>query len=311
MEKYTGSLLGLAIGDALGATVEFCKPGTFEPVREIVGGGVHKLAPGEWTDDTSMALCLAESLLQTNGFNPTDQMKRYVKWFREGYLSSKDHCFDIGNATRDALLSFEKTGRPYAGSTNPWSAGNGSIMRLAPVPLFYVEDPALALEMCALSSATTHAAKNAMDACVYFGGLLLGALRGESKERLLADFYSPIENGSFFEEMTPELSAVARGSYKQKDASHIKGSGYVVESLEAALWAFHHSSSFDEGLLLAVNLGDDADTTGAVYGQLAGAYYGMEGLPPRKCAIIKNRKLIEAIAVRLYQNRYHPSRLFP
>lgn len=222
-----------------------------------MGGGVHQLEPGEWTDDTSMALCLAESLLQANGFDPTDQMKRYVKWFREGYLSSKDHCFDIGNATRDALLSFEKTGRPYAGSADPWSAGNGSIMRLAPVPLFYAEDPALALEMCARSSATTHAAKNAVD------------------------------------------------------ASLIKGSGYVVESLEAALWAFHHSSSFEEGLLLAVNLGDDADTTGAVYGQLAGAYYGMEGLPPKMCAIIKHRKLIEAIAVRLYQNRYHPSRLFP
>lgn len=186
-----------------------------------MGGGVHQLEPGEWTDDTSMALCLSESLLQANGFDPADQMKWYLKWFREGYLSSKDHCFDIGNATRDALLSFEKTGRPYAGSTDPWSAGNGSIMRLAPIPLFYAKDPALALEMCARSSATTHAAKNAVD------------------------------------------------------ASHIK------------------------------------DTTGAVYGQLAGAYYGMEGLPPKMCAIIKHRKLIEAIAVRLYQNRYHPSRLFP
>ncbi|WNC16059.1 ADP-ribosylglycohydrolase family protein [Brevibacillus brevis] len=304
MEKYTGSLLGLAIGDALGATLEFCRPGTFEPIQEIVGGGVHDLEPGEWTDDTSMALCLAESLLHAGGFDPHDQMMRYVKWYREGYMSSKDHCFDIGNATREALHTFEKNGEPFSGSRDPWSAGNGSIMRLAPVPLYYEQDPILALEMCARSSLTTHAAKAAVDACKYLGGLIIGAVRGVSKDELLSEFYSPVPGYWSTERLAPELSPVAKGSYKKKGASQVKGSGYVVESLEAALWAFHHGSTFEEGLLLAVNLGDDADTTGAVYGQIAGAYYGRSGLPERMIHVIKQREFIESVAERLWRQKY-------
>ena len=136
-DRYRGSLLGLAVGDALGTTLEFKAPGTFEPLSEMVGGGPFKLQPGQWTDDTSMALCLAESLIECNGFNPQDQMERYRRWYREGYLSSTDTCFDIGNTVRTAIQVFEKTGEAYSGSTDPYSAGNGSIMRLAPVPLFY------------------------------------------------------------------------------------------------------------------------------------------------------------------------------
>ncbi|MGO0059507.1 ADP-ribosylglycohydrolase family protein [Brevibacillus fluminis] len=303
LEQYTGSLLGLAIGDALGGTVEFCTPGTFPPVTDIVGGGVHELAPGEWTDDTSMALCLAESLLACNGFDARDQMTRYVRWYREGYHSSKGYCFDIGNATREALLRFERTGDPYSGSANPMAAGNGSIMRLAPVPLFYADDPSAAIQMSGKSSATTHAATEAVDACRYLGGLIAGAVRGAEKEDLLSSLYSPLHDGWTTEPLAPNIAAIAKGSYKQKSASHIKGSGYVVDSLEAALWAFYHAQSFEEGVLLAVNLGDDADTTGAVYGQLAGAYYGLSGLPPRMVEKIVQQDFIISLAEQLFAQK--------
>ena len=278
-DRYRGALLGLAVGDAVGTTLEFEPPGTFEPITDMVGGGPFGLVPGQWTDDTSMALCLAESLVEQQAFDPVDQMKRYVRWWREGYLSSTGAFIDIGGTVRSALSHFESTGEPLSGSTDPYSAGNGSIMRLAPVPLFFASDPEKAIMVSGMSSRTTHGAQTAVDACRYLGGLIVGAVQGASKEELLSDHYSPVPGYWKAHPLCAEIDAIASGSFKEKEPPGIKGSGYVVESLEAALWAFHHGNSFKEGCLLAVNLGDDADTTGAVYGQLAGAFFGIEGIP--------------------------------
>ena len=276
-ERYRGALLGLAAGDAVGTTVEFSPPGTFTPVTDMVGGGPFRLHPGEWTDDTSMALCLAESLLERRGFDPVDQMDRYVRWRNHGHLSSNGRCFDIGNTVADALRRFEATGDPWAGSTDPHSAGNGSIMRLAPVPLFYAADAAQAITISGDSSRTTHGAAACVDACRYLGGLIVGALRGATKEALLAPLYHPVPGAMW--QLDPPIATIAAGSFAHKSPPAIRGSGYVVESLEAALWAFHQAETFDAGCLLAVNLGYDADTTAAVYGQLAGAYYGAAAIP--------------------------------
>ena len=138
-DRFRGCLLGLAAGDALGTTLEFRKPGTFDPIDDLVGGGPFRLKPGQWTDDTSMALCLATSLVERGGFDPMDQIQRYVRWWREGYLSSiEGHCFDIGTTVSNALSRFERTGEPYAGSSlTQTTAGNGSLMRLAPVPMYF------------------------------------------------------------------------------------------------------------------------------------------------------------------------------
>ncbi|PKN33812.1 MAG: ADP-ribosylglycohydrolase [Deltaproteobacteria bacterium HGW-Deltaproteobacteria-19] len=278
-ERFRGCLIGLAVGDALGTTVEFSAPGTFRPVTKMTGGGPFGLEPGQWTDDTSMALCLAESLIACRGMNPKDQMERYHRWWREGYLSSNGKCFDIGSTVRTALTTFEKTGNPLSGSTDPFSAGNGSLMRLAPGPMFFHRDARQAIEQSGESSRTTHGAITAVDACRYFGALLWGALNGAAKNDLLSDFYSP-DPGCWEEKpLIPEIADIAAGSYKRKEPPEIKGTGYVVQSLEAALWAFHKGGSFEEGCLLAVNLGNDADTTGAIYGQIAGAYYGERGIP--------------------------------
>jgi ADP-ribosyl-[dinitrogen reductase] hydrolase len=311
IERYRGCLLGLAIGDAVGTTLEFKPPGTFRPIEDMVGGGPFGLEAGQWTDDTSMALCLAESLIERRGFDPADQLERYVRWYREGHMSSMGVCFDIGNATRQALERFEKTGEPYSGSRDPKRAGNGSIMRLAPVPLFYARaltylyddlGPVEAIERSGESSRTTHGAQNAVDACRYLGALIAGAVNGFEKEQLLSERFSPV--GSEYWEKKPlaeEVDEVAAGSFKHKRPPEIKGSGYVVRSLEAALWAFHNSDSFEEGTLLAVNLGDDADTTGAVYGQLAGAYYGERAIPEPWRLKLAHRLLIEYFAERLFR----------
>lgn len=278
-DRMRGALVGLATGDALGTTVEFRRPGTFPPVTDMTGGGPFDLEPGQWTDDTSLALCLAESLVERGGFDARDQMERYLRWYRTGHLSSTGHCFDIGGTTSAALSRFARTGEPFAGPTAPDTAGNGSIMRLAPVPIFFAADPVAALARCAESSRATHGARVAVDACRYLGALLLGAFAGAAKDELLAPRYSPVPGYWEANPLCAEVDAIAAGSFLVRRPPDIRGSGYAAHSLEAALWAFASSGTFRDGCLLAVNLGDDADTTAAVYGQVAGAMYGERAIP--------------------------------
>ncbi|MFL7891271.1 MAG: ADP-ribosylglycohydrolase family protein [Anaerolineales bacterium] len=296
IDRFRGCLLGLAAGDALGTTLEFKPPGSFAPIDDIGGGGPFNLAAGQWTDDTSMALCLAASLVECKGMDLFDQSSKYVNWYRQGYMSSTGVCFDIGNTVRKALENFEKTGDPYSGLTDPYSAGNGSIMRLAPVPMFYSQDNHAAMHNSGLSSKTTHATRVAVDACRFFGALICGALNGINKDRLLSDDY--------FEDdlsLIDEIQQIAGGSYKRKEPPEIRGTGYVVNSLEAALWAFYRSCEFKSGCLMAVNLGDDSDTTGAVYGQIAGAFYGMAGIPENWRSILSYKELIRSYADQLHK----------
>jgi len=298
-DRCRGALLGLACGDAVGTAVEFQPHGTFPPVTDLTGGGPFRLAPGQWTDDTAMALCLAASLAETGGSDPADQLRRYLRWYRDGEMSCTGTCFDCGNTVRDALERFERTGEPFCGSTAPRSAGNGSLMRLAPVPLFFARDARRAIAAAADSSRTTHAAATAVDACRLFAGLILGALQGVTREELLAPGYAPYPGCWEEAPLQPEIAEIAAGSYLRREPPEIRGSGYVVRSLEAALWAFARAGSFREGCLLAVNLGDDADTTAAVYGQLAGACFGESGLPAEWLARLAWRDRITALADRL------------
>jgi ADP-ribosylglycohydrolase len=258
------------------------------------------LKPGQWTDDTSMALCLAESLIKSNGFAPVDQLKRYTRWATEGYLSSNGRAFDIGSTVRTALRQFATTGEPYSGPTHENSAGNGSLMRLAPVPMFYGSNPELAANRSGESSRTTHGVRTAIDACRYMGALIVGALNGERKEALLSAGYSLALDLFRRNPLTREIGEIASGSFKRREPPQIAGSGYVVKSLEAALWAFHRTDNFRDGCLLAVNIGDDADTTGAIYGQLAGAFYGVDAIPLSWRQKLAHIETIESFAERLF-----------
>jgi ADP-ribosyl-[dinitrogen reductase] hydrolase len=300
LDRYRGSMMGMAVGDAVGASVEFMPPGTFPPLTDMIGGGPHNLMPGEWTDDTSMALCLAESLVERRGFDPADQLRRYLRWYREGYLSSTGECFDIGITVRQALDRFAATECAYCGSTDPATAGNGSLMRLAPVPLYYARDPLAAIVWSGESSRTTHAAAATVDACRWFAALIVGALNGVAKEELLDERWSPVPGYFDAHPLAPEVEEVAGGSYRRRHPPQIVGSGYVVRSMEAALWAFHRTDDFADGCLAAANLGNDADTTAAIYGQLAGAYYGMEAIPVPWHEVIARRGLVLGLADALH-----------
>lgn len=278
--KFRGALLGLALGDALGTTLEFSARDSKPKVTELIGGGPFNLKPGQWTDDTSMALCLAHSLVRCESSSVGDQIKLYWHWWREGAFSVNGECFDIGNTVMSALHKYETDKTVYAGSTSPDTAGNGSLMRLAPAALFAFSSPKEVARICGESSRTTHGAVEAIDACRYFGVLIHGAIRGVPKHKLTTELYTPTK-GMWDGRATlaPSVVKAALNAHK-KTRDQIKSSGYVIDTLEAAIWAFHHTDNFEDGAILAVNLAGDADTVGAVYGQLAGAYYGEMQINP-------------------------------
>jgi ADP-ribosyl-[dinitrogen reductase] hydrolase len=292
-DRCRGCLLGLAVGDAMGTTVEFSPRGSFAPLTDMVGGGPFRLEPGQWTDDTSMALCLATSLVERQGFDPVDQRNRYCNWSEFGYLSSNGRCFDIGNTVSAALSRYQATGDPFGGSTDPRSAGNGSLMRLAPVPMFYHLDRARIRHYSGESSRTTHGAPECIEACGLFAEMLARAFEGAAKPDILF-------SGEPEAAQSPTLQAIARGSYRGKTMDEVRGTGYVVDCLEAALWCFLTTDSFAAAILQAANLGDDADTTAAVCGQIAGAYYGASGIPAQWLERLAMREEIASLADRLY-----------
>jgi ADP-ribosylglycohydrolase len=298
LNRRRGALLGLAVGDALGAAVEFMAPGTFVPVSDYRGGGAHGLAPGEWTDDTSMALALADSIAE-RGWDLHHQAERYLAWWRTGAYSVTGHAFDIGITTAASLRRFEAMrDARTSGDESPQASGNGSLMRLAPVPLafmhlFPAKNDQLVLRLVE-SSMTTHASRQCVSACAYMGVVLCGLLHGLSRDEVLAPEFARTHLSSH--RLHPEIEEIADGAYRHRTPV---GSGYVVRSLEAALWAFHDAVDFREAVLRAVNLGDDADTTGAVCGQLAGAYFGESGIPQEWRDRLAGRAIIDPILTRL------------
>lgn len=268
-DKCLGAFLGLAIGDAMGAPVEFEAKGKFEPVKGYRAGGPFNLPAGYWTDDTSMAICLAESLLACNGsLDLQDQMRRYSNWFMYGQNSSTGKCFDIGNGTRIAIEHSLNKNKPL-GIYPERSEGNGSLMRLAPVSIVYRNAPEeIAFEACRVSSSTTHN-QFASKLCGEFGSWLHRYLSGGRK--------------------IPEVCAEG-----------VTNSGHAPKSLEAAFFHFASTKSFKEAILQAVNYGEDADTVGAITGQLAGAYYGLSSIPEEWVLGLYDHSRLLDLAEKLY-----------
>lgn len=288
-DRAVGALLGLAVGDAVGTTLEFRPRDTYPPLADMVGGGPFRLPAGTWTDDTSMALALAESLAACGGFDAADLMGRFVRWWRAGEYSPTGRCFDIGITTRAALARFERGGDPFAGSPDPRTAGNGSLMRLAPVAVWGVRAGEAAMREAARGqSRTTHAAPACLDACEGYALILRAAIGGAGKGAALR---AGAELGA-----ADPIGAILAGSWAGEDRDAIRSSGYVAHSLEAALWCVDRTGAFRDAVLLAANLGDDADTTAAIAGQLAGALYGAGGMPADWLAKLAWRERIEGAA---------------
>ena len=231
-DRQRGTLIGLAVGDALGAAVEFMSPGDFDPVTGYRDGGPHRLNAGEWTDDTSMALALADSLA-TVGWNLDDQARRYVEWSQKGKYSVNGRCFDIGLTISRSLARFQETGSAStSGSTAESASGNGSIMRLAPVPIRFhhllPDDIESLARYAEESSLPTHASEQCLSACRYMALVLSGLIHGEDRSVVLSPTWEPLVRLKDDQATTSRwFSSIADGSFRQKQPPEIRGSGWV------------------------------------------------------------------------------------
>jgi ADP-ribosyl-[dinitrogen reductase] hydrolase len=293
-DRFRGTLLGHATGDALGAPADFLTAEQIEErygvITEMLGGGWHELQPGQVTDATEMMLSLAESLAEIGEFEPEDIMARYLAWF-EGAP-----C-DVSLTVRAVLLSYRsgthwdvasRRGFEILGSPR---AGNGSLMRCSPVALRYWRDAAMRRQVSQRESTLTHFDHLAGWACVAFNDLLAAALIGELTEQLPAI-------AATIDEEDRRVSATLRDAV-EAEPEEIQSSAFVLDTLRTALWAVLHTGTFEEAVCLAVSFGNDADTVGAVVGALAGAVYGEAGIPPRWLAPLSAHRRVATVADRL------------
>ena len=298
--KQKGSILGLAIGDAMGAPVEFCRRGSFVPVTEYRSGGKFRLRAGEWTDDTAMALCLAQSLIDSDGFDPKDQLDKYLRWIDTGYMSCTGKAVGLGKTVMRSLIRYRRTGQAYTDIKHEKFSGNGSLMRLAPVCIYYADTLDQAIYYAALSSKTTHGSPIAVDSCRYFAYIVVHLLNGVDKDMIFSDrFKSGLYRYFDKEPLHRELDSIVKGDFMTKREDEIRSTGYVIHSLEASLWSFYHTDTFEDAILKSVNLGDDADTVGAITGQLVGAFYGSGGIPGEWVGCLSKLELIKSIQDKL------------
>jgi ADP-ribosyl-[dinitrogen reductase] hydrolase len=334
--RIRGSFYGHAVVDALGGPVEFKWRGTFPPVTTMLPNDNFNLPPGHFTDDTSMALCLTHSLLEYGiMMNQVDQASKYIRWWRHGWMSSTGYCFDIGVHTSEVLAAWEEMigdGENRRGVVEAMDTvlsdrfrgerrcGNGSLMRVLPAALLFSGDPRNPPPPCAggtphASSNVTHPHWRCGSSCELFCGLVGLALIGRSKQEICA-FVSEylgvlrdVGEGSIvgIEEPLHERFEAYKNidDFTAKPEADISSSGYVLDSLEAALWAFFTTDSFREGAIKVVNLGDDADTVGAIYGGLAGAFYGQEAIPEDWLRSMARMDLVEDVVVQIIRIRTH------
>ena len=296
-DRAVGALLGLAVGDAIGASREFTRRDAMPPLREMVDGGHFSLRAGEWTDDTAMALCLADSILACRKLDQHDLLQRFCRWWRRGENSCTGSSFSIGITTYAALERYERSGDPIARNDDPSRASNGSLMRLAPVAICCHRERSAAEAMARQQSVTTHCAVAAVEACAFFAHMLLDAIEGLPRERVLRPREWPAHD---------DVAAIACGAWTQKRRADIHSSGYVIHTLEAALWSVARSADFRDAVLTAANLGDDADTVAAVTGQLAGALWGASGIPAAWIERLAWSERIRALGAALYRGRREP-----
>ncbi|EPS45033.1 hypothetical protein H072_949 [Dactylellina haptotyla CBS 200.50] len=330
--RIKGAIHGVAVGDALGGPVEFQRRGTFGKVTGYQMNMNFNLPPGCWTDDTSMTLCLAQSFITARTFSALDQLQNYIAWHKSGYLSVSDYCFDIGNLTLQTLgywnsrLPRKNTNESSSSHSDhgPISdealatlqtnlnknfkrsifCGNGSLMRTVPIGLFYFSSsPEEITKYSHLASELTHPYPTNGEACAAYCILVAYTLSSSPNTPSKQDMFAKFKEFQFDD---PTLKSRFEtydtlADIRDRPEKNISSSGYVVNSLEAALWAFFSTDSYQEGCIRVVNLGDDADTVGAIYGGLAGAYYGLDAIPADWKEGLVKKEVVGRIADELYQ----------
>lgn len=294
-ERFTGALLGLAAGDALAAATQFRRPGSFTPVGDLLGGGPFDLPRGAWTDDTAMALCVADSLLERGEFDPVDQIGRFIRWQREGYLSATGQCVGITAGVTRALGTAGWRRQRFPGSHDPAQLDPEVLTRVAPVVLHYFNDPDTAIERAADVARTTCQAPLVLDACRVLAAALHAALAGRDKAAILRAVRELGASGT----LRPEVAAIAMGGFREALQAPARARSTTLDVLALALGTFEATGSLRDGMLQCVNRGRDSDILTATFGLLAGAHYGAAAIPAAWRASLAKRDLIVDFADRL------------
>ena len=293
-DRFRGALLGLAVGEALGAPAEFLTPEQivekYGVITEMIGGGVYDAAPGEITDATEMMLCLAESLADNEGFDPEDIIARYSAWFE----SQPRH---VSLTVRAALISYRSGTHWDVASRRAFeilggpTAGNGSLIRCAPVGLLYSGDAAMRHELSLRESTLTHFDRLAGWSCAAFNDLLTAAIHGDLAGEIPAIAHT-------FDLEDKRVSAILRDT-PSAEAEEIVSSSFVLDTVQTAMWTVLHAADFEHAVTIAVNMGSDATAAGAVTGALAGAVYGASAMPARWLEVLAVRDRVTTVADRL------------
>jgi len=282
--KIKGGIFGVAVGDALGVPVEFSSREELksDPVVGMRGGGIHKQPSGTWSDDSSLTFCLLESLC--DGFDLDDIANNFSRWFKEGYWTPHGEVFGVGGTTREAMLRLEdKTDPTEAGGKGERDNGNGSLMRILPM-VFYTKDMDLEkrFELVHKVSSITHAHPRSKMACGFYVTLSMELLKGKKPlcayDETICIFEDYYQKEPFQKEL-PHFDRILSKELYGSSKKDIRSGGYVMDTLEASIWAFLNSGDFEETVLTAINLGEDTDTVGAVAGGLSGIWYGFESIP--------------------------------
>ena len=280
-ERFHGALLGLAVGDAVAAATQYRRPGTFTPVGDMLGGGPFDLPRGGWSDDTAMALCLAESLLGCEGFDTRDQVARYRRWQQEGYLSCTGQCVGITAGTARALALSAWRRQPFSGSHDPEAPDPEVLSRVAPVAMYFFAQPAAAAKWAAEAARITCQAPAVLTACRTLARALHAALAGEPRSVILAQGQSALD------------------AARHPTPAATQERNTAPAALAAALEAFAGTGNFRDAVLSAANLGGNSDVVAAACGALAGAHYTASAIPTLWCNSLIKKHLIESCADRL------------
>ncbi len=291
LDKAKGAFIGLAVGDAVGTTLEFQQRDASH-VNDMVGGGPFRLKAGEWTDDTSMALCLAEACIESGRVDVNLFRDKLVDWYKNGTNSVNGRCFDIGYTTRFALEQYIQHGKKWFGNTERNTAGNAAIIRQAPAVIANWRSLQRIYFATKSQSRATHGAAESFFACNYHGYLLHMLINGHDKSSVFSPHKIPLSS---------RLLIINAGEYKLKSRHQIRSSGYVIDTLEAAIWSVWNTNNFRDAILLAANLADDADSVAATAGQIAGALYGVSGIPQEWLSKLAQRQRIDDMAYKLFQ----------
>lgn len=306
MSNCLSGLMGLCVADALGVPVEFTSRAerTTSPVTGMRGYGTWNQPPGTWSDDSSLTFCLAESLCTQ--YSLEDMAEKFCRWYSEAYWTAHSETFDVGNTTQAAIAKLQRGVLPLeSGEKSDRSNGNGSLMRILPMAYWHkrLDFPELIDRVHQVSS-ITHAHPRSQMACGIYVSIAISLLQGSELETAYQQGWKQVQQIYQKPPYSSELShfeRVTSGAIASLPVDAIQSSGYVIHTLEAALWCLFNTSSYAEAVLQAVNLGDDTDTTAAVTGGLAGIYYGLENIPAEWLSQIARKAVIEELAARLEQ----------